>query len=174
MPITQQAENLRIVFIDTLRAQGLRVDDMSSFALIFDDKKTKEIFQRWYNLGREIFFIEKVGFINAHVRSDPPGFWGISQHIIDDFEIIKALGIKCWFILLIDNHNNSDSSGYIVENVCSSPMIKTPSRQANGFKINEGDLDKSKLLHSSEALAKSLIDRCKIKSTVTIIRRHKV
>lgn len=155
---TEQAETFRVNFIQALRAQGVGVDDMSSFALIFEEPNFKAIFERWDSLGRELFYIKKVGFVNIHVRSDPPGFWGITKQVINDFKAIKnQLKIPCLFVLLVGNHDSSDVNGYIMEDVFSPPIINMPSEQVSAFKINERDLDQSKIIYSSVGIAEALI-----------------
>ena len=174
---TEQAERFRIDFIDAIKAKGASVEDMSSFALIFDEPRLKAIFQRWDSLGRELFYIDKVGFINVHVRSEPPGFWGIAKRVKDDFEIIKkAIKIPCWYVLLVGAADDEDVNGYILEDVFSSPLINQPSEQQDAFKINERDLDKLKVISSSSNIANILIKigSSRFNNTKgTVIRRTK-
>ena len=175
---TEQADNFRIDFINSLRAQGAKVEDMASFARIFDDRKLQLIFQRWDSLGRELFYVNKVGFVNVHVRSDPPGFWGITKRIIEDFDSIKnELKISCWFVLLVGKEDGTDVNGYILEIVFSTPVINSPSEQAEAYKINERDLDSSKVVKSSAKVAEELIEVGRRRfpgSTSTVIRRPKL
>ena len=87
MSRSEKEEYLRENFIDAIVDCRMGVEDMSEFARRFDDNKIfKEIFIRWSRTGREVFFIKKVGFVNIHVRSEPPGFWGVTKKVITDFK----------------------------------------------------------------------------------------
>lgn len=176
MPRTEKEEYLREKFIDAIVANGTGIEDMSELARRFSDDTFKEIFQRWSRTGREQFLIKGVGFINIHVRSDPPGFWGITKNVINDFRAIKEhLHTQCWFVLLVGQENGNDQNGYILEDIFSPPMIENPSEQAGAFKINEKNLDRAKVLRSTDKIVKTLIELGKLKaaSSQKVIRRKR-
>ena len=86
MTRSDKEEYFRDKFIDSIVANGSAVEDMSELARRFSDTNIKDIFERWSSLGREQFLVKKVGFINVHVRSEPPGFWGVTihPHVVND------------------------------------------------------------------------------------------
>ena len=176
MPRTEKEEYLRERFIDAIVANGTGIEDMSELARRFSGT-FKEIFQRWSRTGREQFLIKGVGFINVHVRSDPPGFWGITKNVINDFRAIREhLRTPCWFVLLVGQENGNDQNGYILEDIFSPPMIENPSEQSGAFKINEKNLDRTKVIRSTDKVAQCLIELGKLKaasSPKVILRKRK-
>ena len=115
---------------------------MKTLAYRSDDPQIRSIFENWSKKQREIFLVKNVGFINLHIRSDPPGFWGVRKNILKDFEVLKnELGIKCFFTLLVRIQNSEAIGGYILEDMTSTQIIKKPSEQKDDYKINENILD---------------------------------
>jgi hypothetical protein len=175
MSRSEKEKYLRENFIDAIVACGTGVVDMSEFARRFDDNKIfKEIFIRWSRTGREVFFIKKVGFVNLHVRSEPPGFWGVTKKVIKDFKAVSEhLRTPCWFVLLVGEEYGDDQNGYILEDIFSPSMIQKPSEQAEAFKINERNLDNKEVILSTNKVAQRLIELGKLKyqSTQRVIKR---
>ncbi len=159
MSHSDKDEYFRDKFIDAIVANGTGIEGMSGLAHRLSNPKFGDMFERWARLGREIFFVKKVGLINVHVRSEPPGFWGVTKNVINDFHVIKEhLGIQCLFVLLVGQEKGTDQDGYILEDILSSPMIERPSEQAEVYKINEKNLDRSKVIHSTDNIVKRLIE----------------
>ncbi len=72
MSRSKKEEYFREKFIDAIVANGTGIEDMSALVRRFGDGTFKEIFKRWSRTGCEQFLIKGVGFINIHVRSEPP------------------------------------------------------------------------------------------------------
>lgn len=176
MIYSDKDDYFRDKFIDAIVANGTGIDSMSGLARRLSNPKLGDMFERWARLGREIFFVKKGVFINVHVRSEPPGFWGVTKNVINDFHAIKEyLGIQCLFVLLVGQEKGIDQDGYILEDIFSPPMIEKPSEQAEVYKINEKNLDRSKVIHSTDDIAKRLIELCDsraIKPKKTILRKR--
>ena len=171
---SEKEEYFREQFLDEIAVQGTGVEDMSTLAQRFDESSFKNIFIRWSRLGREIFFIKGTGFVNVHVRSDPPGFWGVTKNVLNDFKSIEAnLRISCFFILLVGNENGTDLKGYILKDMISNPLIKMPSEQQDAYKINETDLNKNEAIITLKNIVNTLISKGKKESKSTVIRRSK-
>ncbi len=168
-------EYFREKFLDAIVAQGSGIEDMLVFAKRFEyNKGIKDIFLRWSRLGRELYFVKKVGFVNIHIRSEPPGFWGISKNVIKDFRAVREyLPIPCWFVLLVAQQYGNDLNGYILEDIFSPPMLQKPSEQVDAYKINERNLDQNKVISSTEKIVETLMDlgKLKIERNQKIIRR---
>jgi len=174
MSRTEKDDYFREKFLDAIVAQGTGVEGMSDFARRFDDRSIKEIFSRWSRSGRELFFIKKVGFVNVHVRSEPPGFWGVTKNVINDFHAVREyLNTPCWFVLLVGQEYNNDLNGYILEDIFSPPIIKKPSEQDEAYKINERNLDQNMMIRSTYKIVMSLIERGNLKTQGSrkVIRR---
>lgn len=176
MPRSDKEEYFRHKFIDSFVANGTGIEDMSELASRFSDNEFKDIFERWSRLGREQFLVKRVGFINVHVRSEPPGFWGVTKNVIKDFHTIRELlHTPCWFVLLVGQENGTEQNGYILEDIFAPPMIEAPSEQQDGYKINEKNLDRSEVIATTDQIVKRLIELGKMKtaSSKTIIRRRR-
>ena len=159
MPRSEKDEYFRDKFIDAIVANGTGIESMSGLARQLSNPKFGDMFERWARLGREIFYVKRVGFINVHVRSEPPGFWGVTKNVISDFHVIKKhSGTQCWFVLLVGQENGNDQNGYILENIFSPPMIESPSEQAEAYKINEKNLDRSKVIYTTNNIVKHLME----------------
>ena len=175
---SEQADYLRKEFVSTLRKMGGQVEDMRSLALVYDDNILKAIFERWSNLGREIFAIKGVGFVNVHIRSESPGFWGITKQVEKDFKnISKNLGVPCFYVLLVGGNSGGQLNGYILKEIFEKPVIGTPGMQENSYKINEIDLDPTTKIFGKNNIAEKLISigkNSRKQSTKTVIKRTKV
>jgi len=159
MPRSDKDEFFRDKFIDAIVANGTGIESMSGLARRLSNPKFGDMFERWARLGREIFFVKRVGFINVHVRSEPPGFWGVTKNVINDFHVLKEhLGTQCWFVLLVGQENGNDQNGYILEDIFSPPMIEIPSEQAEAYKINEKNLDRSKVIYTTNNIVRRLME----------------
>jgi len=168
MTRSDKEDYFRDKFIDAIVANRTSIEDMSALARRFSDNEFKDIFERWDRLGREQFLVKNVGFINVHVRSEPPGFWGVTKNVIKDFHAIKKhLRTPCWFVLLVGQENGIDQDGYILEDIFSTPMIESPSEQAEAYKINERNLDRSKIIHTTDKIVKRLIELGELEAAKT-------
>lgn len=176
MTRSDKEDYFRDKFIDAIVANRASIEDMIALARRFDDNEFKNIFERWARLGRELFLVKNVGFINVHVRSEPPGFWGVTKNVIKDFNAFKKhLLTPCWFVLLVGQENGIEQDGYILEDIFSPPMIESPSEQAEAYKINERNLDPSKIIHTTDKVVKRLIELGALeaaKSKKVIIRKR--
>jgi hypothetical protein len=171
---TEKDEYFREQFLDEIVAQGKGVEDMSTLARRYDDISIKNIFDRWSRIGREIFFLKGTGFINVHIRSEPPGFWGVRKNVLNDFKILEEkFRINCLFVLLVADDHGETLNGYILKNMSSSSLLKAPSEQEEDYKINETALDKNKKIVSLKSVVEELIKIGEKSNKKTVIRRSK-
>jgi hypothetical protein len=161
---TEKAEELRDKLIEALAAKGAAVADMAEFARCIDVPQLRSILQRWARSGRELFFVKGVGFISVHVRSEAPGFWGVTKDVVSDFETVRNyLGIPCWYVLLVGRKDGKDVNGYILEQLQGPPLVQNPSEQSASYKINERDIDVNIKVGTAEFIARKLIEHGKAK-----------
>jgi len=145
----------------TLTDISLPILNMKEFSSFFEDPKIRNFFLSWDAFKRQIIFIKSVGFVNYHIHSKEPGFWGIPVRIQRDFGIIaKGLKIPCWYVLLVGRNDKWIANGYIIDYEFGIPLIKIPDPKNDQYKINEkSNLDKNYLIHSVQRVAEKLIER---------------
>ena len=171
---SEKEEQFREQFLDEIVNHGTGIEDMSTLARRFDDGPFRNVFLKWSRSGREIFFIKEIGFVNVHIRSEPPGFWGVTKNVLKDFKDIKEnLKISCFFVLIVGNDHGTDLNGYILKDMKSYPLIKAPSEQEDAYKINETDLDKNEVILSLRNIVEAVICEGKKDTKPKVIRRAK-
>lgn len=115
--------------------------------------------------GREVYTVAGVGFINVHIRSEPPGWWSILKTVKEDLAFLsEARGdeprINCYYVLLIGRKDHYVADGYIATDFDKSPFVRLPGKEKTKYTVNEKQhLDSSRVLLSIGKVAKVLIEQ---------------
>ena len=157
------ADRIRNAFLYTLRYQGAKVRTMMELAAEMSDPNHRGICLGLGQAGREVYFIIGVGFINVHVRSEPPGWWSILKSVKNDLAFLSGErndpGINCYYVLLVGRNDRHIADGYIVTDFSSSPFVRPPGVEETKYTVNEKQhLDPKKLLLSVGKIAKVLME----------------
>jgi hypothetical protein len=158
MTQTETAARIRDALLEAVRSNELSVETMADLAETIEDRQVREVVEGLGRAGRDVYLVRRVGFINVHVRSEPPGWWNILKTVKRDFDFLRTkLGIACYFVLLIGRRDHHIADGYIATDFSFSPFIKHPGIETTKYSINEKQhLDKSKLLLSIHGVVKGL------------------
>lgn len=70
----EQSDAIQAALINALSEKGMELSDMESFSSSIKNQNLSAIFSGWASSNREIYFHKGIGFINIHVRAEPPGF----------------------------------------------------------------------------------------------------
>lgn len=133
---------------------------MSGLASDESNPTIRGLFLALGQAGREIYLIRGVGFINVHIRSEPPGWWSILKTVKRDLDILaKEFGTKCFYVLLVGRADQHTANGYIASDFSSSPFVRPPGVEVTKYTVNEKQhLDVRKLLLSVGKVAKVLME----------------
>lgn len=154
------AQKIQEAFIASLKETGTKVLTLADLSRNTKNPSIGRMFDAWSSVNREIIFAEGVGFVNYHVRSKAPGFWGITQSIENDFNVIvKELSISCWYVLLVGRDDKWIANGYIIDHSLKKPLIKPLSATNGQYKINEKvDLDGDAVIWGVQRVANKLVE----------------
>lgn len=165
-PMTSQvkAETIRKAFLDALKAQGASVRTMADLAAEMPDPKLRSICQGLGQAGREVYFVGGLGFMNIHVRSEPPGWWSILKSVKKDLAFLsgerRKSGFNCYYILLVGRGDQHIADGYIATDFAKPPFTRLPGVEETKYTINEKQhLDQRALVLSVSRVAKALLDK---------------
>lgn len=85
-----KADIIRNGFLDALKSYGASVQTMAELAPAEESNSNiRGILLRLGQAGREVYLVPGIGFINVHVRSEPPGWWNILKTVKKDFESLS-------------------------------------------------------------------------------------
>jgi len=159
MSRTAKADDIRDAFLEALRSQDATVETMADLAADESNEKIRNLFLSLGQAGREVYLVRGVGFVNIHVRSEPPGWWGILQTVKRDLDALTGeLKIRSVYVLLIGRKDQHIADGYIATDFTNSPFIRLPSVDDTKYTVNERQhLDVNKLLLSVGKVAKVLL-----------------
>lgn len=145
-------------FLSALNEAGQIPESMTTFAARFDSPDIRSVFTRWDAAKRSIYFIPTIGFVNIHVRTEPPGFWGISTDVEKDFSFIRSsLNIVCMYVLLVGRRDKRGANGYILRSL-DDPLLRSYSQSGKQLKINEKtDLKENALILGIDGVVPALI-----------------
>jgi len=155
---SDKSDKIQAEFLQLLESRGVKISNLKELSSRVENDVLKSIFTKWSRSNRNMYYIEDVGFINVHVRSESKGFWGIPQSIQADFNVLYELGISCWYVLLIGRDDKWIADGYIIDHSLNKPLINLPSPARGYYKIHEkNNLDTSCLIRSLETVAETLV-----------------
>ncbi len=125
---TADSDRIRDFLLDKLRDCGKSVQTMNELASKMPDHPMRQVTEALGRSGRNVFMVNGVGLINVHVRSEPPGWWGILKSVKEDLDFMQAeLGVTRYFVLLVGRKDHYIADGYIITDFEKSPLIKYPS-----------------------------------------------
>ena len=158
MSRTQRSDEIRDAFLGELRAQGASVESLSDLAAKEANIAIRGMFSVLGASGREVYLVQGVGFINVHVRSEPPGWWNVMKSVKAQFDLLfKRLDLKAYYVFLVPRKDRQ-ISGYIATDFSSSPFIRMPAGEETKFTIKVDDhLNQLKCLVSVEKIAQALL-----------------
>lgn len=156
---TVQSDAIQEGFLDALRAEGAVVENMSELAGHTSHGELRFFLQSLGRNGRNVFFLEGVGMVQIHVRSEPPGWWNVLKSVKEHLDQLH----KHYFVFLIGRKDQYVANGYIASDFNRPPFIRHPSVEATKFTINEKqDLDPNARLLSVSKIAKVLLGLRKV------------
>ena len=160
-----KADSIRDAFLNALKSEGASVRTMIELAEKESDPEFRSIMLALGRAGREVYLVSGVGFINVHVRSEPPGWWNILKTVKEDLAFLSAKrsdepGINWYYILLIGRGDHHVADGYIATDFDKPPFTRPPGVEKTKYTINERQhLDSRKLLLSVGKVAKTLLQQ---------------
>ena len=144
-------------FVSSLRALGASVESMADLAAGEPNEKIRSVYRSLGRAQRELLFVRGVGFLNVHVRADPPGFWSVQKSVKAELDfLVEQVGVKCYYVFLVGRPSRKFSDGFIATDLSSPPFVKRPFENPDRFTVNERDLDPGKKLLSLEKVARVL------------------
>lgn len=154
---------IRNAFLDALKSHGASVQTMAELAAKESTPNIRDILLHLGRAGREVYLVPGIGFINVHVRSEPPGWWNILKTVKKDLEFLSnTIGINCYFVLLVGRNDPHVADGYIGTDFAKPPFICLPGVKETKYTINERQhLDSNSLLLSVGKVAKVLLKTLK-------------
>ena len=158
MSRTQRSDEIRDAFLGELRAQGASVESLADLAAKEANAAIRNMFSVLGASGREVYLVRGVGFINVHVRSEPPGWWNVMKSVKAQFDLLfQKLDLRAYYVFLVPRKDHQ-ISGYIATDFASSPFINMPAGEETKFTIRVGDhLNPLKCLVSVEKIAEALL-----------------
>ncbi|MBS0382539.1 MAG: hypothetical protein JSR56_08905 [Proteobacteria bacterium] len=158
MSRTQKSDEIRDAFLGELRAQGASVESLANLAAKGESAAIRNVFAVLGTSGREVYLVGGIGFINVHVRSDPPGWWNVMKSVKSQFDhIFKNLGVKTYYVFLVPRKDHQ-ITGYIATDFVSPPFINVPSGEETKFTIKVADhLNPLKCIVSVGKIARALL-----------------
>lgn len=160
-----KADSIRDAFLNALKSEGASVRTMVELAEKETDQELRNIMLALGRAGREVYLVSGVGFVNVHVRSEPPGWWNILKTVRGDLTFLSAKrggksGINCYYVLLIGRNDHHVADGYIATDFDKPPFTRPPGLEKTKYTINERQhLDSGKLLLSVGKVAKTLLQQ---------------
>ncbi len=154
MSRTVQSDAIQEAFLDAVRAEGAVVEGMSELTGHTSNGELRAVLQSLGRNGRNVFFVEGVGMIQVHVRTEPPGWWNVLKSVKKHLDGLH----KHYFVFLIGRKDQYVADGYIASDFNGPPFIKHPGIEATKFTINEKqDLDRDARLLSVSKIARELL-----------------
>jgi hypothetical protein len=154
-----KADRIRDAFLEALKAQGASIETMGDLAADASNSTIRGLFLALGQAGREVYLVRGVGFINVHVRSEPPGWWSILKTVKRDLDVLAIeFGTKCFYVLLVGRNDQHIADGYIATDFSNPPFVRPPGVEETKYTVNEKQhLDARKLLLSVGKVAKVLM-----------------
>lgn len=158
MSRSAKADIIRDAFLQALESEGVSVETMADLAAKGPDETFRNLFLGLGRAGREVYFVRGFGFVNVHIRSEPPGWWNILKTVKRDLDILsKEFKIGCYFVLLVGRNDVYVADGYIVTDFKSPPFLRPPGVEDTKYTVNERQqLDPTKRISSVRRVATSL------------------
>ena len=160
---TAHADRIRDAFLAALKSEGASVLTMIELATDEPDPRLHSIMLALGRAGREVYLVSGVGFINVHIRSEPPGWWNILKTVRKDLAHLSAKRVPrgdCYYVLLIGRDDHHVADGYIVTDFDRPPFTRPPGVEKTKYTINERQhLDSQMLLLSVGNIAKTLLQQ---------------
>ncbi len=159
MSRTVQSDAIQEAFLDALRAEGVVVESMGEHSGQTSYRELRDFLRSLGRAGRNVFFVEGVGIIQVHVRSEPPGWWNILKSVKEHLDMLH----KHYVVFLIGRKDQYIANGYIASDFNGPPFVKHPGIEATKFTINEKQhLDPDARLLSVSKIAKVLLGLRKV------------
>lgn len=158
MSSSAKADKIRDAFLQSLKSEGVSIETMADLAAKGSDETFRNLFLGLGRAGREVYLVRGIGFVNVHIRSEPPGWWNILKTVKTDLDALaKGLKIGCYFVLLVGRNDMYVADGYIVTDFKSPPFLRPPGVQDTKYTVNERQhLDPTKRISSVKRIATSL------------------
>ena len=154
MSRTIESDAIQEAFLDALRAEGAVVENMSEVAGHTSYPELRDLLRSLGRAGRNVFFVEGVGIIQVHVRTEPPGWWNVLRSVKEELDMLA----KHYFVFLVGRKDKYVADGYIAADFNGPPFIKHPGVEATKFTINEKQhLASDERLLSVSKIAKVLL-----------------
>src|SRR5690348_11231900 len=114
MSRTAKADAIRDAFLQALKAEGAEVETLAELAAAESNETIRGLFLALGQAGREVYLVRGLGFINVHIRSEPPGWWNILKTVKRDLDILtNKFETKCVYVLLIGRKDQHIADGYV-------------------------------------------------------------
>lgn len=156
---TERSDAIRDAFLAALREQGASVDSATDLAASEPSDTLRDILLGLGRAGREVYLVRGVGFINVHIRAEPPGWWNVLKSVKKDLDLLaKELGVKTYYVLLIGRKDTHIANGYIATDFRVAPFVRPPKAEETKYSINEKvNLDQNKRLLSIKKISSILL-----------------
>jgi hypothetical protein len=159
MSRSERSDAIRDAFLAALREQGASVESMADLAASEPNGTLRDVLLGLGRAGREVYLLRGVGFMNVHVRAEPPGWWNILKSVKRDLDLLaKELGVKTYYVLLIGREDSHIANGYIAADFATTPFARTPKSEEMKYSVNEKvHLDQNKRLLSIKKISTILL-----------------
>jgi hypothetical protein len=115
-----EADTALEVFLDAIRATGTTVYDMAQFATTLDDRRLIELTHRLGQADRRVFLIAG-SFVNIHVSTSQPGFWGVDPSVREDFDALSKNSFATAYVFLRTRADIHVADGYVSQETSVHP-----------------------------------------------------